>query len=160
MPKIVFQNVHSASFLIYLESPVGPDRRALTSQYYGLKDQPLNSHREPKYLKKHTHSSKIIQNQGVGGQNFADFLGFPSNSLTSTCQWQPLLYPCSGIPHFDICWLGPCRTLFLQLRVQLNLSFPLHPQGSRSRFPGPKGGEGEDGRHGCARHVKLGPFKT
>ena len=53
LPKFVFQNVPSGSFLICLESPVDPDRRALTSQYYGLKDQPLNSHREPKYPKKH-----------------------------------------------------------------------------------------------------------
>ena len=76
LSKFVFQNLPSGSFLICLESPVDPDRRALTSQYYGLKDQPLNSHREPKYSKKHEHSSKISKNQSVGGHIFADFLDF------------------------------------------------------------------------------------
>ena len=83
--KFVFQNVPSGTFLIYLVSPVDPDRRALISQYRRTQYQPLNSHREPKYSKKHEKPLKINQNQGVRGQIFADFLRFPSNSLTSTC---------------------------------------------------------------------------
>ena len=54
---------------IYFVSPVEPDRRALTSQYYGLKDQPLNSHREPKYPQKH----EIHENQPKSRGRGSDF---------------------------------------------------------------------------------------